>query len=1000
MSEVTVSQLNRFRGAIAGPFGLLTLLALALLAAALVGAIWNYAALERDRGRVSSQTILISEAERLLSSLKDLETGERGYLLMGTDEYLEPYRRAQASLDQHLRALEAAGVASGADAERIARLRELSRQKEDFATRVVDLRRLEGVDSAIARVQTGEGSRIMDEARAEIAELQREADSWVDRYERQDRRRYLLFTALSLGAALLAAAYFAYLAMRRRRDSERSSALLEGVSENAPVGLGFLDAELRFQNMNRTLAAMNDRTLGADIGEQIWAVLPDLREQLEPKLQSVLDSGRLYSNLEVETASLAKPSETRHLLMSFYPLRGRGSGRAVEGVGMVVTDATTRKRVERRLQESEQEFRTLADGIPQFAWMADSAGSIYWYNNRWYDYTGATPEEMRGSGLRKFHHPDHVERVSEHFKRSFAAGKPWEDTFPLRGKDGEFRWFLSRALPIADEAGRIVRWFGTNTDITAQRETEAALAAAKHEAEEANRAKSQFIANMSHELRTPLSAVIGYSEVLQEEIEDLGEESLLADARKIEANARHLLGLINDVLDLSKIEAERMELYAETFSAADMLRDVASTVEALIAKKDNELVVDVSDDLGTMHTDQTKLRQCLINFLSNAAKFTKNGKVTLSASRSPRDGRDWLSMTVSDTGIGMTPEQLEKLFERFSQADASTTRRYGGSGLGLAITRAFARMLGGEVEVASVYGKGTTFTIKLPAELDEFASDESSGAVAGESRTGPEAAAGCVLVVDDDASTRDLLARFLRKEGFEVRAAADGRAGLDLARTVRPDVILLDVTMPRMDGWSVLRALKTDPALAKIPVVMVTIMGEQRLAFSLGATDYLQKPIKWDRLKRVMDQFRPEPPGAGVLVVDDDQETRERLQSLLEKQGWGVVLADNGRTALDQVARAKPGLVLLDLMMPEMDGFTFLRKLRARREWSDIPVVVLTAKDITAEDRRRLEGRADRVIQKGSMSLRDLASELRALVAARKPPVAGEGAPVVSGDRP
>ncbi|MDP9139116.1 MAG: response regulator [Pseudomonadota bacterium] len=989
MAEPRVSPLDWLRGAVAKRDNLPTLLALALLAVALAGAVWNYVGLERDRGRTSAHTTLILESERLLSSLKDLETGQRGYLLVGTDEDLEPYRDALASLDQHLRALEVAGSDSGADATKIERLRELSRRKQVFAKRVVDLRRTEGVDSATALVQAGEGKRIMDEARTAIAELQGEAETRVNRFERLDRRRYLLFTTLSLGTALLAAAYFASLAIRRRSDSERSSALLEGVSENAPVGLGFLDADLRFQNMNRTLAAMNDRTLGADIGEQIWAVLPGLREQLEPKLQSVLDSGRLYSNLEVETASLAKPSETRHLLMSFYPLRARGSGSSVEGVGMVVTDATTRKRVERRLQESEQEFRTLADGIPQFAWMADAAGSVYWYNNRWYDYTGTTPEEMQASGLRKVHHPDHVDRVTEHFKHSFAAGEAWEDTFPLRGKDGEYRWFLSRALPITDESGRIVRWFGTNTDITAQRETEAALAAAKHEAEEANRAKSQFIANMSHELRTPLSAVIGYSEVLQEEIEDLGEKSLLEDARKIEANARHLLGLINDVLDLSKIEAERMELYAETFSAADMLRDVASTVEALVAKKGNELVIDLRDDLGTMHTDQTKLRQCLINFLSNAAKFTENGKVTLTASRSQRDGRDWFAVTVMDTGIGMTPEQLQKLFERFSQADASTTRRYGGSGLGLAITRAFARMLGGEVEVASVYGKGTAFTINLPAELDEAAIEQGSGAAAGEAKTSPDSAAGCVLIVDDDPSTRDLLARFLQKEGFEVRAAGDGRAGLELARSVRPDVVLLDVTMPRMDGWSVLRALKADPELAGIPVIMVTIMGEQKLAFSLGATDYLQKPIKWDRLKQVMDQFRPDHPDAGVLVVDDDPETRERLQALLKKQGWGVVLAENGRAALDEVAKAKPGLVLLDLMMPEMDGFTFLRELRAKREWSDIPVVVLTAKDITSDDRRRLEGRADRVIQKGSMSLRDLASEMRAVVAARKPHLAG-----------
>jgi PAS domain S-box-containing protein len=967
----------RREGLIRRRLGMPARLALGLLALALVGTVWNYLALQRSRERVAGESALIVASERVLSALRDIETGQRGYLVMGTEEYLEPYNEALSSLERNARALEAAWDAVRAgDRGGLERLRALARAKADFAARVVELRRREGAEPASALMRTGEGKRLMDAARAEVAAVQRGADARIGAIETRERGLYLLLTALSSGAALVAVGYFARLALLRRRESERSEALLDGVLENAPVGLGFLDADLRFRHMNKALAAMSDRTLGADIGQPIWAVLPSLRDQLEERLHAVLRTGRLQPNIEVDVATQADPAQTRHLRMSFYPLRrGGAADGAVEGVGMVVVDATIRKRVERRLREREAEFRALADNIPQLAWMADPDGSITWFNNRWYEYTGTTLEEMRGEGWRAVHHPDHEVQVIEGFRRAFETGEPWEDTFPLRGRDGEYRWFLSRALPIRDEEGRVERWFGTNTDVTAQREAEAALSAAKEAAEAASQAKSQFLANMSHELRTPLSAVIGYSEMLQEEMEDLGETSLLADVRKIEANARHLLGLINDVLDLSKIEADRMDLYLEEFRPAEMVRDVAATVEALVAKKGNELVVDLRGELGTARTDQTRLRQCLINLLSNAAKFTENGRVTLTASRQrgEGDGRDRLVFQVADTGIGMTPEQLERLFERFAQADASTTRRFGGTGLGLAITRAFARMLGGDVGVESVHGRGSTFTVSVPAELEEQAPETDAGAEAGPD---PD----CVLIVDDDPAARDLLARFLEKEGFSVRTAADGRAGLELARTLRPRVVLLDVTMPRMDGWAVLRALKADPGLAAVPVVMVTIIDEQNLAFSLGAADYLQKPVEWDRLKDVMDRFRGEEPCAGALVVDDDPDTRERLRGLLRKEGWKVATAENGRAALEQVAEELPCLVLLDLMMPEMDGFAFLRELRARPEWRSVPVVVLTAKDITAEDRRRLEGRADRVIQKGSMSLRDLAGELRRIV--------------------
>ncbi|RYZ62294.1 MAG: PAS domain-containing sensor histidine kinase, partial [Proteobacteria bacterium] len=391
------------------------------------------------------------------------------------------------------------------------------------------------------------------------------------------------------------------------------------------------------------------------------------------------------------------------------------AGEVLEWIG-THTDITELRRIEQKLGETGRQLTTLADNIPQLAWMADPSGDIFWYNKRWFDYTGTTAEEMQDWGGMKVHHPEHATRVMERYKRQIADGDVWEDTFPLRGVDGTYRWFLSQAVPIRDGEGQILRWFGTNTDVTRQRAAEQELEAAKEAAEGANRAKSQFIANMSHELRTPLSAVIGYAEMLEEEVEDLGEEHLLSDLRKIEGNARHLLSLINNVLDLSKIEAERMEIYAETIEVTTVLDEVVSTVGSLMAKKNNRLELDVQGELGEAHTDQVKLRQCLINLLSNASKFAEDGVVTLRASRMSDGGRDWLSFEVEDTGIGMTQEQIEKLFERFSQADSSTTRKFGGTGLGLAITRAFCHLLGGDIGVRSEVGKGSIFTIRIPAE--------------------------------------------------------------------------------------------------------------------------------------------------------------------------------------------------------------------------------------------------------------------------------------------
>jgi signal transduction histidine kinase/DNA-binding response OmpR family regulator len=508
------------------------------------------------------------------------------------------------------------------------------------------------------------------------------------------------------------------------------------------------------------------------------------------------------------------------------------------------------------------------------------------------------------------------------------------------------------------------------------------LARARDEAAAASKAKSTFLANMSHELRTPLNAIIGYSEMLLEEADDLGQEGLKPDLDKIRGAGRHLLGLINDILDLSKIEAGKMDVYAEEFDVGTMLGDVGATVEPLVARNGNTLEVRCASDLGTMRSDKVKVRQVLFNLLSNAAKFTSGGRITLAARRLAGAGEsgDRLEFAVSDTGIGMTPEQVARLFEPFSQADASTSRNYGGTGLGLALTRHFCRMLGGDVTVSSEAGGGSTFTVTLPRAYPGLAEPVPVPAPGGEGQ------AGTVLVIDDERATHELLERELGVRGYRVVHAPGGTEGLRLAREVRPDAITLDLVMPELDGWAVLRALKADPELHDIPVVLLSVLGDREMGYALGAADYLTKPIDVGLLLRVLNRHQGgDDREARVLVIDDDPGTREVLRRALARQGWTVAVAVDGYKGLAFLRRSRPAVVLLDLMMPGMDGFEVLHAMRRNEAWRDIPVVVITAKDLTSEEVAWLTRHAEAVFQKGAYERNQLVDEVERMVARRVP---------------
>ena len=498
----------------------------------------------------------------------------------------------------------------------------------------------------------------------------------------------------------------------------------------------------------------------------------------------------------------------------------------------------------------------------------------------------------------------------------------------------------------------------------------------------ASQHKSQFVANMSHELRTPLNAIIGLTEMMVTNTGRFGTEKALEPLQRVHRAGSHLLGLINQVLDLSKIEAGKLDLNPEVVSLPPLIDEVIGTARQLAEQNKNKLTMICPRELAPLTVDPMRLRQILLNLLSNACKFTKEGEVSLTVTESNRDDRNWIDFAVRDNGIGMTEEQLGKLFQEFTQADASTARQFGGTGLGLAITQKLSRMMGGDVTVTSEAGKGSVFTVCLPAPNARKVAQENAA-----SDRAPADGHNHILVIDDDATARDLITHHLQHAGYQVVTATGGLEGIKKAKESRPMAITLDVMMPDLDGWAVLTALRRDAELADVPVIMATILDEQHRAATLGAAGYITKPIDRDRLLTLVKRFAAPARPTRVLVVEDDATQRTRVRQWLESADWTIVEAESGSIALTQLRGERPDIILLDLMMPDMDGFQLVAALQQEKDWRDIPVIVITARDLTADDRARLNSGVERILVKDTFNPGQLVEQIRQIVGRNSRPI-------------
>jgi len=769
---------------------------------------------------------------------------------------------------------------------------------------------------------------------------------------------------------------------RQRSEAalQHSQSLYHSLVESLPLSITRRDLEGRLIFANQRYCTRNGRKLGEIVGKtDVDLYPPELVAQRQAADRKVIETRQTVEM--VEERPLAN-GEIRYIQAIRTPLFD--GGKNVVGVLGIFWDVTDRKRAEADLEHERFLLRTLMDNLPDRIYFKDEQSRFLRNSRAHLERFGLThASQAIGKSDFDFFTEEHAREAFEDEQRLMRTGetvsKEEKETWP----DGSTTWALSTKMPLRDEGGKVIGTFGISRDITDRKRAEVAMREAKEAAEEANRAKSHFLASMSHELRTPLNSVIGFANILLKNKSGNLAASELNFLDRILANGKHLLALINQILDLSKIEARKVELRLQPLMLDELVQATVAQQESLVRDKSVRLRVDLPEQIAPVLADGEKLKQVIINLIGNALKFTEKGSVTVRVVADSETHQP-VRVDVVDTGIGIPQEKLKMVFQAFQQAEVGTARKYGGTGLGLTISQALCQLMGYRIEVESKVGGGSIFSILMgarretagtmpPAQLPKIP----EGTV-----TAAELKGYLVLVIDDELDSRTLLSHMIEEFGCQVITANSGEQGLHMAREFRPSLITVDLMMPQLDGWQVIRALKADPQLRDIPVVVVSVVAGENRGGIIGAVDVLQKPVVREELfaamRRCVAFEKPR-----ILIVDDEVDSRRMLREHLGDEACECREADNGSEALAIMDTFVPDLILLDLIMPEMDGMTFLSRVRAEARYRWIPVVVVTAKDLTVAEAERLRHTAQDVVKKGDLFQADLRSIFRRLLQTR-----------------
>jgi PAS domain S-box-containing protein len=640
-------------------------------------------------------------------------------------------------------------------------------------------------------------------------------------------------------------------------------------------------------------------------------------------------------------------------------------------------EISERQRVEAALRDSEEKYRHIINAAAEAIISLDERGLVCEFNPAAEEMFGFTKAELLGHPLTPIMPPHLRDRHTAGITRYFATGQrqlPRWQNIELPGYTRDGREFLLEVSFSLFEAGDTKFLTGVLRDITERKRVEDALRQARATAEAATQAKSAFLANMSHELRTPMNAIIGFTRLVMRRAQDVLPPRQYENLEKILLSAEHLLTLINGILDISKIEAGRMEVHPVRFPPGDLIEGCLHTVEPMVQNERVGLRTAIAPALPSLYTDQDKVKQILMNLLSNAVKFTAEGTITVTA----QHHAGVLTVAVTDTGIGIPAEALTRIFDDFQQVDSSTTRQYGGTGLGLAISRRLAQLLGGDITVHSTVGVGSTFTLTLPVCYGAAHPVPPGASISAPQEPGsPPAPDKIILAIDNDPDVLYLLRENLTEAGYQVIGAMTGEEGLRQARALRPFAITLDILMPQKDGWQMLHALKADPATRDIPIIVLSIVDNKALGYQLGAFDYLCKPFDREAILAALTRI-PRQRGR-LLVVDDEAHVVDLVRQLLEGEPYEVLAATDGQEALQVIAQQRPDIVLLDLLMPRLDGFAVIEQLRQEPRYRQLPIIVFTAKTLTAAEAARLAQSVRTVLQKGGLDRDRLLAVLQGL---------------------